>query len=111
MAVPPSIRVARSTGSERLRRVLLIAAGVAAVWFAIQGGEYSTLDLLRQHRQRLRLVHQIDSLGHLVDSLNRYKQQVLTDPKTQERIVREEFGMVRGRELLYRIVDPPAESR
>lgn len=87
--------------------MLVVAAAAAALWFAIQGGEYSTVDLLRQRRQRARLVRQIDSLGHLVDSLSRYRQKVLTDAKTQERIAREEFGMVRGRELLYRIVDPP----
>jgi cell division protein FtsB len=76
------------------------------MWFAIQGGEYGTMDLYRQHRQRIRLVREIDSLGHVVDSLRRHKQSVLTDPKTQERIAREEFGMVRGKELLYRIAEP-----
>src|SRR5947209_4169755 len=92
---------------DRLRHVIWLAVGIVALWFAIQGGEYGTADLLRQHRQRVRLVREIDSLGRVVDSLKRYKQQVLTDPKTQERIAREEFGMVRGKELLYRIVEPP----
>jgi cell division protein FtsB len=96
---------------DRLRKAILAAVAVGVLWFAIQGGEYSTLDLVRQHRQRVRLVRQIDSLRHLVDSMTKYKQSVLTDPKTQERIAREEFGMVRGKELLYRIVDPPADSR
>lgn len=83
--------------------------GGVALWFAIQGGEYGTTDLVRQHRQRGRLVREIDSLGHLVDSLKRYKQLVLTDPRTQERIAREEFGMVRGKELLYRIAEPDSQ--
>lgn len=83
-----------------------MVVGTVALWFAIQGGEYGTTDLARQHQQRGRLVREIDSLGHLVDSLKRYKQQVLTDPRTQERIAREEFGMVRGKELLYRIAEP-----
>jgi len=96
----------------RIRKLIFIAVGVAALFFAIQGGEYSTLDLIRQHRQRQRLVHDIDSLRQLVDSLGKYKQRVLTDPRTQERIAREEFGMVRGKELLYRIAEPaPADSR
>ena len=80
-----------------------------ALWFAIQGGEYGTSDLVRQHRQRTRLIREIDSMAHLVDSLRRYKQRVLTDPKTQERIAREEFGMVRGKELLYRIAEPDSQ--
>jgi cell division protein FtsB len=94
------------TTRDRVQRLAWLAAIVAAVWFAIQGGEYGTMDLYRQHRQRIRLVREIDSIGHLVDSLRRYKQRVLTDPKTQERIAREEFGMVRGKELLYRIAEP-----
>jgi cell division protein FtsB len=94
---------------DGLRRVVWIVVGSVALWFAIQGGEYGTSDLVRQHRHRGRLVREIDSLGHLVDSLKRFKQQVLTDPRTQERIAREEFGMVRGRELLYRIAKPDSQ--
>ena len=116
----PSFRVARSTASERLRRLVWLAVGAAALFFAIQGGEYSTVDLIRQHRQRQRLVREIDSLrqdpavvleegAQLVDSLGKYKQRVLTDPKAQERLAREEFGMVRGKELLYRIVEPDSQ--
>ena len=92
--------------SPKLSRLIWLAVGTAAVWFAIQGGEFSTFDLVRQHRQRVRLAHDIDSLSRVVESLRRYKQRVLTDPKTQERIAREEFGMVRGKELLYRIAEP-----
>jgi cell division protein FtsB len=83
-----------------------LAGSVAAVWFAIQGGEYGTSDLLRQRNQRARLDREIDSLQRVVDSLKRYKARVLTDARTQERIAREEFGMVRGKELLYRFAEP-----
>jgi cell division protein FtsB len=98
--------MAASTVRDRLTRVLLVAGGVAAVWFAVQGGEYSSLDLLRQRQRSAALQAELDSLNHVVDSLKGYKQRVLTDPKTQERIAREEFGMIRGRELMYRIVAP-----
>ena len=91
---------------ERVRLAIWLAVAFAATWFAIQGGEYGTMDLVRQHRQRVRLVREIDSLGRTVDSLRRYEQAVRTDPRTQERIAREEFGMVRGKELLYRIAEP-----
>jgi cell division protein FtsB len=97
---------ATSRTRERLRLATWVVVGMGAVWFAIQGGEYSTVDLIRQQRQQRRLTREIDSLRHIVDSLKQYKQRVLTDPKTQERIAREEFGMVRGRELLYRFVEP-----
>lgn len=98
--------MATSQTRDRLRLLLWLIVATAVLWFAVQGGEYGTIDLIRQHRQRTRLVREIDSLRHLLDSLNRHKQRVLTDPKTQERIAREEFGMVRGKELLYRIAEP-----
>ena len=93
--------------------MLWIAGGLAALWIAVAGGEYSSFDILSQRRQRLRLQHEIDSLTRVVDSLKAHRQRVLTDPKTQERIAREEFGMVRGKELLYRIAEPadPPPSR
>lgn len=91
---------------ERLRLGLFVVLAAFAAWWAIQGGEYGTTDLLRQGRQQRRLNREIDSLRHAVDSLRQYKQRVLTDPRTQERIAREEFGMVRGKELLYRFIEP-----
>jgi cell division protein FtsB len=91
---------------HRLLLVAWVVGGAAALWFAIQGGEYGTSDLLRQRNQRARLDREIDSLQRIVDSLRRYKARVLTDPRTQERIAREEFGMVRAKELLYRFAEP-----
>ena len=90
---------------QRLKTLLWVVFGALALWFTIQGGEYGTSDLVRQGRQRRRLVHDIDSLRREVDSLTKYKQRLLTDPKTQERVAREQFGMVRGKELLYRFVE------
>jgi cell division protein FtsB len=84
---------------------------VAAIAFAVQGGEYSTVDLVRQRRQREQLMRGIDSVRWVVDSLRRYRDGVERDPRIQERIAREEFGMVRGdKELLYRFVKPSSDS-
>ena len=57
---------------------------------------------MRQHQREQRLEVAIDSLHRQVDSLTRLVHAIETDPATQERIAREEFGMVRGHELLYR---------
>ena len=84
-------------------RVLFWCVVIAAIVFAVQGGEWGTDDLLAQRSRSIRLRAQIDSLRHDVDSLARVKQAILTDATVQERIAREEFGMVRGdKELLYR---------
>ena len=88
------------------KRVVVLLGLAAALAFAIQGGEYGTLDLIKQRREKARINHSIDSLRHVVDSLNKYANLVQHDPATQERIAREVFGMVRGdKEILYRFTD------
>ena len=100
-----------TTNGERLKPLLIAAAVLGAIAFAVQGGEYGTTDLLHQKKRRASLVGAIDSLQHVVDSLQRYKHRLQTDPVLQERIAREEFGMVRGnKEMLYRFADPTADS-
>ena len=89
-----------------IRRALTILFALAVLWFAVEGGEYGTSDLLTQRSRGSAARRQVDSLQALVDSLTAYKKAVQTDPVVQERIAREEFGMVRGdRELLYRFVE------
>ena len=97
----------RKSGGGRGVTRLLVAAGVlGALWFAIEGGEYGTRDLVRQKQRKARLQAAIDSAQQVVDSLRRYKKRLETDPVLQERIAREEFGMVRGEtEILYRIAE------
>jgi len=95
-----------------LRRILFWSVVIAAVVFAVQGGEWGTSDLLAQRTRAARLRAQIDTLKRDVDSLARVKKAILADPVVQERIAREEFGMVRGdKELLYRFATPPDTAR
>lgn len=89
------------------KKALLIVGALGIAYFAIEGGEYGTSDLVRQRIRRTRLQSEIDSLKRQIDSLDRYRKQILTDPVLQERIAREQFGMVRGdKELVYRFTDP-----
>jgi cell division protein FtsB len=105
--MPPAKRAGNKSGPQRFKQLLIAAAILASLVFAVQGGEYGTRDLMRQRARRAHLVATIDSLQHIVDSLRRYKTRVETDPALQERIAREEFGLVRGdKELLYRFTEP-----
>ena len=105
-------RTQAKSGSQRVKQLLVAAGALAALIFAVQGGEYGTRDLVRQRARRAGLVATIDSLQHTVDSLRRYKTRVETDPALQERIAREEFGLVRGdKELVYRIAEPDSTTR
>ncbi len=85
-------------------RLIWGALILGALIFALQGGEYTTLDIVRQHRRVTELSERADSIQRMVDSLTRAERLVRTDPATQERIAREEFGMLRGDEILYRFI-------
>jgi cell division protein FtsB len=101
-----------SRGGVLLKRLVAAAVVVAALWFAVQGGEFTTRDLFTQRREKARLIAENDSLRQIVDSLRKYDNKVEHDPATQERIAREVFGMVRGnKEILYRFADPPDSVR
>jgi len=92
-----------------LRRLALAGAVVAAVWFAVAGGEYGWRDLRTRTDRRERLEVEVARLQAVVDSLRVELVAVESDPLTIERIAREEYGMVKGnRELLYRFVDDDA---
>ena len=89
-----------------LRRLLFLAGVAAALWFAIQGGEYSTTALFRQRAREQMLRASIDSLTRSVDSLKTLRRRLQNDLALQERVAREMYGMVRGdKEILYRFID------
>ncbi len=89
-----------------MKKLVWLLVIVAAMFFALQGGEYSTRDLFRQRDRKEKMQVSLDSLQHQVDSLKALKKAIETDPAVQEKLAREEFGMVRGdKELLYRFVE------
>ncbi len=87
-------------------RVGVAALALGAILFAVQGGEYGTSDLLSQRGELARRRAAVDSLERRVAELAAYKKAVETDPAVQERIAREEFGMVKPGEVLYRFAEP-----
>jgi cell division protein FtsB len=94
-----------------MKRYAWWALIAVALFFAVQGGEYSTRDLYVLHAKTRTLTHRVDSLQRQVDSLARFLKLVKSDSATQERIAREEFGMVRGdKEILYRFGEGPGTS-
>jgi cell division protein FtsB len=94
----------------RLRALLLPGLLLAAVYYALFGGEYSVFELrrvradLEEERSRvLALQREIDSLQAWADSLEH-------DSTTLVRIAREWYGMVGDGEVLYRFADPGTDS-
>ncbi len=88
-----------------LGRAIVPVFFLAAVYFAVFGGEYSVFELRHARAsvevERGRLVQvraEIDSLAAWADSLEH-------DAATIERVAREDFGMIRDGETLYRFAD------
>jgi len=52
----------------------------------------------------------VQQLRATLDSLGRLAHNLETNPVTQERAAREQFGMIRNGEILYRLV-PPTPQR
>ena len=92
-----------------LGRWAVIVGLACALYFALQGGEYSTLDLLQLRREEKEEQATITRLQILVDSLGKAADAIERDPKVQERVARERFGMIRKGEFLYRLV--PTEQK
>ncbi len=69
--------------------------------FAAQGGEYSTLALRKLRADERAERARIAELRRAVDSLTRYAKLVETDLETQERIAREQHGMLKPGEHAY----------
>jgi cell division protein FtsB len=81
-----------------------VVALAFALYFAIQGGEYGTTDLVQLRRAVGVEESLVTRLKVVVDSLQKAAKAIQEDPRTQERVAREAFGMIREGEHLFRIV-------
>jgi cell division protein FtsB len=85
-------------------RLIGIAAALALAGLAFEAGEYSTLDWLKLRGQLADERQAVRELELQLDSLQRLAHALETDPVAQERAAREQFGMIRRGETLYRLV-------
>jgi cell division protein FtsB len=80
-----------------------------ALYFALQGGEYGTLDLLQLREEAAEEQANLLRLQQVVDSLTKAAVALELDPRAQERVARERFGMIKKGEFLYRLI-PSGDS-
>ncbi len=95
---------------RRIERGLVPGLLLAAVYYAVFGGEYSVFEL---REARASLVVERETLTRVraeIDSLEAWADSLRNDAATIERIAREEFGMIREGETLYRFVDTEGEA-
>ena len=81
-----------------------LAAALVLAALVFQAGEYSTVDWLKLRRQLAEERRTVRDLEVELDSLERLAHALETDPAAQERAAREQFGMIRRGEILYRVV-------
>ena len=92
-------------------RWAIVVGLLFALYFAFQGGEYGTLDLRQLRQDVVEESTNVVRLQHLVDSLERVATAIEKDPRMQERVARERFGMLKKGEFLYRLVPTTGEER
>lgn len=85
-------------------RLAGLAAAVALAALALWGGEYGTADWLTMRRQLAEERAAVAALRVDLDSLGTLAHDLETNPAVQERVAREQFGMIRDGEVLYRVV-------
>jgi len=85
-------------------RVAGIAGAIGLVALAAWGGEYGTADWITIRRQVADERARVAALRIELDSLGKLANDLETNPTVQERITREQFGMIRDGETLYRVV-------
>jgi cell division protein FtsB len=73
-------------------------------FYAVEGGEYGTTDLLALKGQVRRAREDIVRLRNEVDSLRRLETALKADAVLQEKVARELYGMIRPGEILYQVV-------
>jgi cell division protein FtsB len=88
----------------KLGRIAGVGAALVLGWVSVFGGEYSTLDWLNLRRQVAEQRQAVQQLRATLDSLGRLAHDLETSPAAQERAAREQFGMIRNGEILYRLV-------
>lgn len=88
-------------------QAIALSGGVVLVLVALFAGEYSTLDWLKLRHQLAQERDTVVALRVAVDSLRKVVNAIENDPATQERVAREQFGMIRDGETLYRIIPNP----
>ena len=86
--------------------MLLVAAG----YYAVFGGGSSVWDLMETRTNVVVEATRLEEARVKIDSLEVELQQLKQDAATIERIAREQYGMIREGEVLYRFTPTTSEG-
>jgi cell division protein FtsB len=94
-------------------RYALAILGLALLLLAIHDvfGSHGLLAMRRTQSQIHELRGQIDQLSQENSGLSKQVQALRTDPKAVERIAREEMGLARPGEMIFKLPERPQDSQ
>lgn len=98
----------KSFWSRHARTILAFALFLLAVHDIF--GSHGLIAMRRTEAQLRELRGEIDRLNHENNDLNKQVQALRTDPKAVERIAREEMGLARPGEMIFKIPEQSQES-
>ena len=91
---------------SRLAKLLVPGLLAVSAYYAVFGGEYSVFEL-RSSRASLEAERvTLAELQTRIDSLSAFADSLRDDAGTLERVAREDFGMIKEGETLYRFAVP-----
>ena len=88
------------TPARWIAAVVLILAAV----FAWTGGTFSEGNYLALRREEAQANRRLAQLQHEVDSLRAFRDSLANNPAVQERVARDQWGMLRPGEIAFTIV-------
>lgn len=89
-----------------IRKIAVAAFILAALYFFTLGGDYTFLDLWRMDRALETEVTELEEVQAEVAELEARADSLATDSATLERIAREQYGLIKDGERLYRFAEP-----
>jgi cell division protein FtsB len=94
----------------RLTRFVFPGLLLVAGYYALYGGEYSVFEVRRARAELEQARIRLDSLEAVNAALAARADSLETDSATLERLAREQYGMIRDGEVLYRFVEDSARA-
>lgn len=94
-----------------IRKTVAGVVILGALYFLVFGGEYTFLDIWRLEREHQSEIADLETVRSEVAALEEKADSLATDSVALERLAREQFGLIREGERLYRFVEPDTAAR
>lgn len=91
-------------------KLLVLSLSCCLLLAVLIGGDYNIASIWGLYRQKQELAREVDSLRVENQLLTDQIKRLENDPRAIEKVAREEFGMARKGESVYRVLPESADS-